>query len=182
VRCCRSAPPVPDLAPCNHESAARGRGARCFDVVVGRWGELRVPPAVVFTSRTGLPCSAPRCTIASAMRLACCRIRLVAPILPPVRSPEGFYRHTNFLERSGMRPCPALPAISVTRGLRLPLRSTLIRPAVSSARSARRFASGSTPHSCSIRLETVKLVSRRNPLRCHSASPTNNALTPSRLA
>ena len=36
--------------------------------------------------------------------------------------------------------------------------------AVSSARSARRFASGSMRHSCSIRLETMKLLSPRNPL------------------
>jgi hypothetical protein len=79
-------------------------------------------------------------------------------------------------------PLDVFPTTRVTRGLRLPRRSTVISPAFSSLRSARRFASGWIPHSCSIRLETRKLLSRRSPLRCQSASPTNNALMPRRLA
>jgi hypothetical protein len=70
----------------------------------------------------------------------------------------------------------------VTRGLRLPRLSTLISPTLSSARSARLFASACTPHSSSIKLETMKVSSPRSPLMCQSANPTSNVLTPSRLA
>ena len=44
-------------------------------------------------------------------------------------------------------PLKVLPAISVTCGLRLPRRSTVMSPAFSSLRSARALASGWTPHS-----------------------------------
>jgi hypothetical protein len=49
----------------------------------------------------------------------------------------------------------------------------------SSARSARALASRWTPHSCIIKLETVKLFERRSPRRNQSPKPTHKAVTPS---
>jgi hypothetical protein len=67
----------------------------------------------------------------------------------------------------------------VTRGLRLPLRSMVMSPAFSSARRARRFASGSTSHSRMVRLETIKLSEHLNPRRNQRLRPTHKAPTPS---
>jgi len=83
---------------------------------------------------------------------------------------------------AAVSPSNTLPTTRVTCGLRFPRRSILISRACSSARNALRLASGRIPQSCSIRLETIKVSAFRNPLRCQSASPTNSALTPHRLA
>jgi hypothetical protein len=70
----------------------------------------------------------------------------------------------------------------VTCGLRFPRRSMLIRPACSSLRSARDFASGWIPQSRRARLETITVSAFRRPLRYQSVKPTFNALTPRSLA
>jgi CheY-like chemotaxis protein len=44
--------------------------------------------------------------------------------------------------------------------------------------SAWLFASGWMPQPCTTKLETMKVSAFRNPLRCQSARPTNDALTP----
>jgi hypothetical protein len=89
------------------------------------------------------------------------------PATPPAATVAK--ESTGFPEAAAtVPPLNLLPTMGVTSGLRFPRRSTLIRPAFSSARSARPLASGWTPHSCIIRLETVKLFEPRSPRRKQS--------------
>jgi hypothetical protein len=88
----------------------------------------------------------------------------------------------NYPRRPPCRREPCFPQRWSPGGLRFPRPSTLIRPASLSLRSARRFASGWMPQSCSMRLETLKVSAFRSPLMCQSASPASKAFTPRRLA
>jgi hypothetical protein len=123
-------------------------------------------------------------------RLKTCTLSSAADLLPGGNNKSKEVRQDKILKRATVPPGGLLGrhqesaafAMRVICGLRFPRRSTAIRPARSSLRRALAFASRSTPQSCSMRLETIKVSCFRRPRICQGARPTNKDLTPSWLA